>query len=293
MVNPGKPEHPVIPHHRPPLAQRQIIAQVVVSAVILVSGIAIGGGGTILALKNRIVPVIRTQTPSGTTAGRDPNEAAKQSDWIVDRWKADYGLDNKQAQRAKKTLINEFAATQKLWEEFGKAEQDQREKLVLAMKGILTAEQHLKWESDFRRMVKHLQSMRPFDLRRGGRGGPPGERGDWPPDRRMDPNDRRGDWRRDRFRGPDGRPNNGRSKGFMGPEGGPPPGQLMGDPNGPRGDRPPEGFRGFDRGRPPELTDPNGPRGDRPPEGFIDHEREKPPEPPSDPNAPRDKTRGE
>ena len=91
MVDTGKPEHqhPAIPHYRPPLSGRQIIAQIGVAAVILISGIAIGGGGTILALKNRIIPVIDTPVTSGTRSRPDANELAKRSDWIAERWKAE------------------------------------------------------------------------------------------------------------------------------------------------------------------------------------------------------------
>jgi len=50
MVDEGRPEH-VLPHRRPPFNRRQLLMQVVVAAVILISGIGIGAGGTILALR--------------------------------------------------------------------------------------------------------------------------------------------------------------------------------------------------------------------------------------------------
>ncbi len=243
MVDASKPDHPVAPLHRVPPTRRQIIAQVVVSAVILVSGIAIGSGGTILALKDRIVPAFSSPTRDGNTPGRDPNEAGKRANWIVTRWKDDYGLSDEQVRQAQEILGKEFAATERLWQEFHKAEETQRQKFVLAMKGILTPEQFTKWDAEFRRMVEHMQKMRPFDPRRGGRGGPPGDRRpDGRPDHRMDPNNRRGD-------GPPGPPR---------------------DPNGPRGDRSRDRFRGpeerRDDGARDRFGDSSGQREPRPPE---------------------------
>jgi len=261
MVDVGKPDHHATPHRHPPIPRRQILAQIIVGAVILLSGIAIGGGGTILALKDRIIPVVRTRPLTGKTGVQDPNEAARRSDWIAGRWKDEYGLSEEQMQRAKETLAKEFVATEKLWQKFREAEETQRQKFVLAMKGILTPEQFTRWEADFKKMVEHMRNMRPFDPRRGGRGGPPGERRpDWRPDRPMDPNEPRegwqprdpngprGDWRRDQFRGPGGR----------------------------RGDRPPR--------------DPNNRRGDMPPEPFMGpgpRPEGPPPLPPAEPNSVR------
>lgn len=236
-----------MPHRHPPLGRRQVIAQVIVGTVILFSGIAIGGGGAILALKDRIVPKFTPPTPNGRTSNQDANEAAKRSDWIAERWRSDYGLDDVQTRQAKEMLAKEFAATERLRQDFWKAEQEQRAKFALAMKSILTLEQFVKWESDFTEMVKRMQNMRPFDPRRGGRGGPPGDRRGGPPDRRMDPNERRGSW---------------------------PPGPPR-DPNGPRGDwsrdrfRGPDGSRRGDWGR-DRFRDPNDQRQLHPPERFMD-----------------------
>lgn len=248
MVDAGKPDHHAIPHHHPPVPRRQIVAQVIVGAVILVSGIVIGGGGAILALKDRIVPVFGSRTTDGNTPGRDPNEAGRRANWITGGWRDQYGLSDDQVRRAKETLSKEFAATDRLWEEFHKAEQAQREKFVQAVKGILTPEQFVKWDADFKKMV---EDMRRFDPRRGGRGGPPGEkRPDWRPNRRMDPNDHRGD-----------RPS------------GPPR-----DPNGPRGEWPRDGFRS-----------PDGHRGDGPRDRFRDPNDQREPQPPEQSMEPNDR----
>ena len=179
MVGETKPEHPLHPR-RPPLSRRQLLMQVAVAIVILASGIGIGTGGTILALKNRLVPQFRLPPPN--PPGMEPNV-------LVERWKGDYSLSDKQAKQAKDTLTKQFAATHELWQKFTQAEQSEREKFATAMKKILTPEQFTKWNDDLKKRMEHFRGMRPFEGRRGGRGGPRGERR---PDGPMDPNARHG-----------------------------------------------------------------------------------------------------
>jgi len=197
--------------------------QVVVAGVILASGIGIGTGGTILALRDRIVPSMRllpTNLPPGP--GPEPND-------LVNRWRGDYSLSDKQAQQTLDTLTKQFAATRELRQKFFAAEQGEREKFAAAIKKILTPEQFAKWQQDLEERAKHWQRMRPFDGRGSGRGGPRGDRG---PGRPKDPNERRWD-------GPPRPPME-----FGGRRGDWPPRGPMDPNNRHRGDRPPD--------RPPE-----------------------------------------
>ena len=183
MVGEPKPEHPLHPH-RPPLSRRQLLMQVVVAGVILASGVGIGTGGTILALKNRLVTRVRLLPPG--PPGPEPNV-------LVEHWKGDYGLSDKQAQQARETLVKQFTVTRELRQKFMVEEQAEQEKFAAAIKKIFDTEQYAKWEQDLKRRFEHFQRMRSFDGRGGGRGGPRGERG---PGRPRDPNDRRWDGRR-------------------------------------------------------------------------------------------------
>ncbi|HSW00059.1 MAG TPA: hypothetical protein VLI39_07800 [Sedimentisphaerales bacterium] len=224
MVDSPRHSHPVAPHRVPPTRQ-QIIAQVLVSAVILVSGVVIGGGGTILALRDRIIPPFESEKIDSPPSGQDGDEAEKRSSFVADRIRQQYELNDEQTRQVKAVFAQQFAATEELWNKFRQAEQDQRDKLAQAIKTILTPEQFAKWDSDYKKMVQHMDRMRPFEPRRGGRGGPPWERGDGPPDFRKDPDDnRRGGWR---------------------------PGPPKDSNDMMRGDRPRDGLRG-----------PGGPRGD-------------------------------
>ena len=98
-----------------------------------------------------------------------------------------------------------------------KAEQAERSRFALAMKGILTEDQFTHWDADFKtngRAHAAHASLRPWT------GWPAVEpRPDWRPDRRMDPNDQRRGSGRDRRETPMAREETGREIGFRGPGG--------------------------------------------------------------------------
>lgn len=225
MVEPVHSEHPTPSHHRPPLTRRQLVAEIGVAVVILVSGIAIGSGGAILALRDRIIPKIKLMPPD-PGPGPEPN-------FLVEHWTQDYGLSDKQARQVKDTLTEQWAGTRELWLKFMQAEQSQRQKFAEAMKNTLTPEQYEKWESDLKKRFERFRGMRPFEGRPpGGRGGPRGDRprdwrmdsnaprGGWQP---RDPNDRPGDRPPERFGGPDSLRQEGPPGPFMGPQDARPP----------------------------------------------------------------------
>jgi len=246
MVGEAKPEHP-LPPRRPPLTRRQLLMQAVVASVILASGIGIGAGGTILALKDRIIPWMRLPPPD-MPPGPEPND-------LVNRWRDDYGLSEKQTQQVKDVLTKQFAAMRELRQKSYDTERSEREKFAGAIKKIFTPEQFTKWQQDLEERAKHWQRMRSFEGRGGGRGGPRGERG---PGRPMDPDGRRGGRPPDGSISPEGRRMDGPPRPFMDTEGrrGNWPSRGPVDPNSHRKDRPAD--------RPMELNnrpgDVNGPR---------------------------------
>ncbi|MGE5295881.1 MAG: hypothetical protein ACM3VT_13730 [Solirubrobacterales bacterium] len=244
MVDETRSGHPMAPRHHSPVPRRQIVLQMVVSAIILVSGIAIGSGGTILALRDRILPTF--EVPEDNSTNNPPSEESRWTSGIAREIGTKYGLTDQQTQQVQDVLAQGFAATQELWKEFHKAEQTQQDKFALAMKNIMTPEQFTKWDTDFKQMAEHMRRMRPFDPRRG-RGGPPGARGEWhppgPPPGDRDPNAPRDGWRPGRFNDPNG-PRGGWPRDRFGPMGDRPPQGPM-DPNGPR------------RPHPPDIAEPN------------------------------------
>jgi hypothetical protein len=193
MVDETRPDRPVVPHRVPP-TRRQIFAQIIVSLVILGSGIAIGAGGTILALKDRIArfPLL---PPGGRFEPPDSNRP-------IERWRSELNLTDEQARQIKDLFTQGVIAARDRWKLIWDQEQKDREAFVASMRGILTPQQFQTWEQEFRDRERHFQRWRP-DGPQDGRGGPDGRRGHgqrgmrgpgFGPDRRggFDPNGPRG-----------------------------------------------------------------------------------------------------
>jgi hypothetical protein len=158
MVDEMKPTQPVTPRSRWPFTRRRIIAQVIVAAVILASGIGIGAGGTVLALKDRL---IRFPPRGDRPRPPDPNGP-------IDRWRGELGLTDEQAQQIKDMFTKQLAAARDRWLSIEKQAQIERDEFVASMKSILTPEQFEKWEQEFRERERHFRGWRP--------GGPRGDR---------------------------------------------------------------------------------------------------------------------
>jgi hypothetical protein len=163
MVDEAQTPQPV-PARRPRLTPRQIFAQTIMGGLILLSGVAIGTGGSVLILKDRII----WRLPMRDGARRpDPNR-------IVDEWTAKYGLNEEQAQRVKEIFTRRFEAHRAHFSEMVKRAQTEREAFAAAVKEILTPEQYERWERDFRERSERYRRMWPGPRRRPrgpGRGG--------------------------------------------------------------------------------------------------------------------------
>ena len=191
MVGDTKPEHP-LHHHRPPLSRQQLLMQFVVAGVILISGIGIGAGGTILALQDRIIWHIPTPLPD-----RDRPPGPRPGGDIVKMLKVQYNLSDEQEEKVKTLFAARLEATRARWKELNTAEQAERDKLIEDMKPILTPDQYEKWHADYQKMMDDMRN-RPFWGPRGDRRGPPhGDRG-------PGPDGWRGGRSRERFGDPNG-----------------------------------------------------------------------------------------
>jgi hypothetical protein len=216
MVDDMKPSHPVAPR-RSSLTRRLVLEQVLVAAVILVSGIAIGAGGTILVLDDRII--WRRPLPPPPGPGVDGERQRRDQfirSMIIKDWTTRYSLTGEQAQQVEATLTKQFETTQALWKEYAEKDKTEREKFIKAMGTILTPDQFSKWEPEFRQRTEHFDRWRP-----GGPGGPggrgkPGGRGE--------------------FEGPGGHRGDRGPRGMKGQEPVPPDGPM---PDGPPPDGPP------------------------------------------------------
>jgi hypothetical protein len=180
MVDEAKLGPPVVPRRRWPFTRRQIILQVVLAAVILGSGIAIGAGGAILVLRDRIIWRFPPRPPGGRHGPPD----------LVAAWTEEYDLTAEQARQIQETLAKQFAAIRELWTDLATKEQAEREKFVQAMKSILTPEQFETWHEDLKERERHFPRWRPRGPggpdRPGGPGRPSGPNGPGRPDGRRD-----------------------------------------------------------------------------------------------------------
>lgn len=150
MVDQAQTPQPV-PARRPRLTPRQILAQTIIGGLILLSGVAIGTGGTVLVLKDRIIWRLPTRPPGGRP---DPNR-------IVDDWTVKYGLSDEQAQRVKEIFTKRFEAHRAQFAEMVKRAQAEREGFAAAIKEVLTPEQYEAWERDFRERGERYRRMWP------------------------------------------------------------------------------------------------------------------------------------
>ncbi len=209
MVDPMKPDGPA-PRVRPPYSRRQIISQVTIAAVILISGMGIGTGGTVLALKDRIIWHTRSRHSNGDRPPRFN---------IIDRWRTEYALTDDQARQAQAAFDKSMATTHTFFVELDRKHKEEQANFAVAMESILTPEQYQKWYHDFSEFQKQAERWRP---------GGPGGRPDGPPG-----GDNAGHKRRGPFRG---------DRGFQPPPPGhePPPGEsgLPSSPNLPGGSVP-------------------------------------------------------
>jgi hypothetical protein len=189
MVDPMKPDGPA-PRARPPYTRRQVVSQVAIAAVILVSGIGIGTGGTILVMKDRIM----WRPPFRSNGGdrRPPIDP-------IEMWKTEYGLTDDQARQAKEAFAASWASTRKIFEETGQKMEAEQGKFAESIKAIFTPDQYEKWEQDFKARAERMRRWRP------GPGGGPGVPGG-PPGGHKDGRRDRSSFRGDRgFQPPPGR----------------------------------------------------------------------------------------
>jgi hypothetical protein len=168
MVDPTKPDGPA-PRVRPPYSRRQIISQVGIAAVILISGIGIGTGGTILVLKDRIM-------------WRRPDfSPPPPPDKIVEQWQIDYGLTDDQVRQAKEAFAASWANTREIFKDSFQKQQAEQTNFAKSIKAIFTPEQYQKWEHEFKERAEKFRRWRPRPGE--GPGGPPGGRKDGHRDR--------------------------------------------------------------------------------------------------------------
>ncbi|MDD5458460.1 MAG: hypothetical protein PHF37_03610 [Phycisphaerae bacterium] len=119
---------------------KQLLVQIVIAVVILVSGIIIGSGTTILLAKNRMIWIKPPNKPNAASIAHKISEK--------------YGLDQQQATQMEKIFVDGFAARKLLRDEMDKKMDTQTEVFIEKMKQAMTAEQFDRWYKDFQKMME-------------------------------------------------------------------------------------------------------------------------------------------
>ncbi|NQV33514.1 MAG: hypothetical protein HQ515_12550 [Phycisphaeraceae bacterium] len=152
MVNKNEPTDS-IPRRQAVSAGRSTkCTQIATGIIIVLSGIVIGSGGTILFLKDRIM------WHDNPLRGRDPSTMAKQ-------WKATYDLSDEQAEKVEKIATKRLNTRRALTEEFTQRIASEREQFVAEVETILSPEQFQRWKNDLEERGKNRP--RQGDVERG------------------------------------------------------------------------------------------------------------------------------
>lgn len=105
--------------------------------IILVSGLAIGAGGTILMVKHRVIWISRTS--------KDAND-------ITEKVARKYDLSSEQVERVRTIITNSFEQRRLDDEALTAKRNEYAKQIVSEMNSVLTPEQFEKWNKDFQEM---------------------------------------------------------------------------------------------------------------------------------------------
>ncbi|OHB56982.1 MAG: hypothetical protein A2173_09300 [Planctomycetes bacterium RBG_13_44_8b] len=125
-------ERPV-KHYR----HKQIAIWIICAAVILLSGVVIGAGGTMLLVKHRIIRL-----------GRPYKDAAV----IAKEISKKYGLNEQQAKQVEDIFSRAFERKQLQREERDRQREQDTQNLIAEMNDVLEREQFERWNRDFQEL---------------------------------------------------------------------------------------------------------------------------------------------
>jgi hypothetical protein len=141
-----------------PRRRRRVLVMVAFGMVILISGIAIGSGGTVIWMHHRMM-----------RAFHDPDRMEAE---LAARIRSELDLTDEQTARVEQVLKERRKAMDKLHEEMSPKFEAERERLRTEVAAVLNSEQARKWNEDFDKILPMPPQGPPI--------GPPGE----PPPRR-------------------------------------------------------------------------------------------------------------
>ena len=127
-------EEKVLKHKR----IKQIILRIICAVVILLSGVVIGAGGTILLVKHRVIWI--------------PHRHDKDATSVAKEISSKYGLNPQQTSQVEEIFNKAFERRKLRGEEMRRERENEAQILSEELEKVLTPEQFERWSKDFQDM---------------------------------------------------------------------------------------------------------------------------------------------
>jgi hypothetical protein len=134
-------EENIVKHYR----HKQALLRIICAVIILISGIVIGAGGTILLVKHRVIWI-----------GHPHKNAADITKEISQK----YGLTQQQTKQVEGILNKTFQQRELYDEEMDKKRDADTQIMIAEMNNVLTPAQFERWNKDFQTMREKFKNRR-------------------------------------------------------------------------------------------------------------------------------------
>ena len=128
-----KPEENIVKHYQ----HKRTLLWIICAAIILISGIVIGAGGTMLLVRHKVIWVGHPHKDTAT---------------IVKEMSQKYGLNEQQAKQVEDILNRAFEQMRLQWEEREKQHEQDAQLMIAEMNDVLNREQFDRWNRDFQEL---------------------------------------------------------------------------------------------------------------------------------------------
>jgi hypothetical protein len=132
-------EKNIVKHYR----HKQSLLRIICAVIILISGIVIGAGGTILLVKHRVIWI-----------GHPHKNAADITKEISEK----YGLNQQQTKQVEEIFNKAFQQRELYDEEMDKKRDADTQIMIAEMNNVLTPAQFERWNKDFQTMREKFKN---------------------------------------------------------------------------------------------------------------------------------------
>ena len=133
-------EENIVKHYR----HKQVLLRIICAVIILISGIVIGAGGTILLVKHRVIWI-------GHPHKKDAAAITKEIS-------AKYGLTQQQTKQVEEIFNKAFQQRELYDEEMDKKRDADTQIMIAEMNDVLTPAQFERWNKDFQTMREKFKN---------------------------------------------------------------------------------------------------------------------------------------